>query len=151
MTGSDRSVVTLRIAGDLLDPAEVTSLLKFSPTSAQKKGDVHIGDKNGQRYVRNIGMWRLRAEDSSSMNLNVQFMNILDRLPSDPTIWDDLASRFKIDFFCGIFMGKWNEGIVLSPKVVAELGERGIQLSLDIYGPDEDDTSIEPTINNPYI
>lgn len=147
----DRSVVTLRITGDLLDPTEITSLLKHAPTSAQKKGDVQVGKKTGQRYVRKTGMWRLQAEDKSPEDLNSQLIDILDRLPSDLSVWESLARRYKIDFFCGLFMKKSNEGLEISPKLVAEMGKRGIQLSFDIYGPLEDDEVFEAPIVDPSI
>ncbi len=142
----DRSVVTLRIAGDALEPAEVTSLLNCAPTFAQRKGDVHVGQKTGQRYVRKIGMWRLQAEDKSPEDMNGQFMDILDKLPSDLSIWGSLSRRYEIDFFCGLFMKESNEGLEISPKVVAEMGKRGIQLSFDIYGPLGDDAAFDAPI-----
>jgi hypothetical protein len=33
-------------------------------------------------------------------------------------------------------MGSGNEGVEISPETMVALGQRGIQLSIDIYGPD---------------
>lgn len=38
-----------------------------------------------------------------------------------------------MDMFCGLFMQNENEGQSLSAELLAMLGERGIDLSLDIY------------------
>jgi hypothetical protein len=35
-------------------------------------------------------------------------------------------------------MGGSNEGASISPKTLTALGERGIELAVDIYGPDTD-------------
>jgi len=44
--------------------------------------------------------------------------------------------RFEVDIFCGLFMGSSNEGLSLSPRTLSALGQCGIELGLDIYGPD---------------
>jgi hypothetical protein len=38
-----------------------------------------------------------------------------------------------MDMFCGLFMKNENEGLSLSAESLAMLGERSIELSLDIY------------------
>jgi hypothetical protein len=64
---------------------------------------------------------------------------ILEQLPNNLEVWKDLAARFKIDMFCGLFMDRTNEGLGFSPDTLLELGKRGIELGLDIYGPTFDD------------
>jgi len=43
---------------------------------------------------------------------------------------------YKIDLFCGLFMGGSNEGISISPESMVALGLRHMELGLDIYGAD---------------
>jgi hypothetical protein len=40
--------------------------------------------------------------------------------------------------FCGWFVNEGNEGVEIEPHALRALGERGIKLDLDIYGPDGD-------------
>jgi hypothetical protein len=138
MAHISESRATLRIIGDLLDPKEITKLLGGSPTSAQKKGDVIIGRTTGQKREARHGMWRLVASEKSPENLDGQVEEILSQLTKDITVWDRLGSQFRLDLFCGIFMEVGNEGMTISSKTLLDLGRRGIEMGLDIYGPSEE-------------
>jgi Domain of unknown function (DUF4279) len=80
----------------------------------------------------------LHAEDCEPENLDAQIASLLGRLSNDLKIWETLASKFRIDLFCGLFLKGGNEGLGISPEMLRALGERGILLGLDIYGPDCD-------------
>ncbi len=140
-----RSTATLRIIGDDLVPDEISHLLGPSPTHAQTKGDEIVGKKTGNVRIAKFGMWRLQASDCEPEDLNSQIQFILDRLTNDLVIWKSLASRYKMDLFCGLFMECGNEGMDISPESLLALGSRGIKLDLDIYGPvsDEEETTNE--------
>ncbi|TWI36168.1 hypothetical protein IQ26_03122 [Mesorhizobium tianshanense] len=47
--------------------------------------------------------------------------------------------------FCGVWLNEENQGLGLAPQTLLMLGERGIELDLDIYydrpGPDAGDVS----------
>lgn len=131
-----RSVATLRIIGDDLIPDEVSALLGCSPTHAQRRGD-HVPMKHGER-VASFGMWRLAATDTEPENVNSQIGQILEKLTSDLASWRSLAGRFRVNLFCGWFMEEGNEGLSISPSNLVALGERGIELDLDIYAPSAD-------------
>lgn len=135
MAQMHESVVTLRIMGDDLVPADVSALLKCTPTTAQKKGDVIVG-KSGLQRIARTGMWSLQSEDQQPENLDGQIADILSRLPANTEIWQTLARSFRLDLFCGLFMSRQNEGLSISPTSMLSLGQRAIQLSLDVYGPD---------------
>jgi hypothetical protein len=128
-----RSAASLRIAGDDLVPEEVSLLLGAQPTHAQRKGQ-ELPSKFGVRVAR-FGHWRLHAEETKPENLDAQVAEILDQLTTNLDVWHDLASRFRIDLFCGWFMEEGNEGVCISPSTLQALGERGIKLGLDIYAP----------------
>ena len=84
-------------------------------------------------------MWRLSATETVPENLDGQVGELLGQVTSDLSVWSDLATRFRVDLFCGWFMGSGNEGVAISPETLLALGQRCIQLSLDIYGPEATD------------
>jgi hypothetical protein len=131
-----RSAATLRIVGDDLIPAEVSSLLGCASTTAQKKGEVLIGKKTGTERIARIGMWRLQSTDREPENLDGQIEEILDKVTGDIETWKALTRRFRVDLFCGLFMCGGNEGLAISPSALFALGQRGIELALDVYGPE---------------
>jgi len=129
-----RSVATLRISGDDLDPAEITQLLGHTPTHAQRKGET-LTSSSGQTRIAGFGAWRLEATDRAPQNLNGQIAEVLDQLTPSLDVWRAIAAKYRIDLFCGLFMNVTNEGLELSPDSLRALGERGIELGLDIYAP----------------
>jgi Domain of unknown function (DUF4279) len=133
----EKSVVTLRISGDTLVPAEITRLLGAPPTKAETKGQEIVGDVTGHRRIAKSGMWRLCAADREPENMHEQIQELLSQLTSDLSVWQKVADTFDIDLFCGVFMGDTNDGLVLSPKSLVALGQRHIELQLDIYAPTE--------------
>lgn len=135
---ADHSIVSFRIFGDDLVPAEVTSLVGCEPTKAYAKGDVRVGSTTGNRYIEKTGRWSLAAEDRRPEDIPAQVSEILGKLTREPAVWAVLRSRFTMDFFCGVFMGSSNDGLEFSPELLGELSSRGISLSLDIYDHCED-------------
>jgi hypothetical protein len=131
-----RSAATLRIVGDDLIPAEVSSLLGCAPTVAQRKGEVLIVQKTGAERTARIGMWRLQSTDREPENLDGPIEEILGKMTGDIETWKALTRRFRVDLFCGLFMGAGNEGLTISPSALSKLGQRGIELAIDVYGPD---------------
>lgn len=131
-----RSVATLRIAGDDLVPEEISSLLGCEPTFAQRKGE-EIPTKSGV-HIAKFGHWRLKTKDAEPEDLDGQVTELLSKLTQDVQVWQLLSKRFRIDLFCGWFMNESNEGVSISPATLRSLGERGIELGLDIYAPDSE-------------
>ena len=127
------SAVTLRIFGDDLFPEEITALLGANPTESCRKGQELVGQKTGFVRIAKTGSWRKCASDRKPEDVEAQIFEILDQLSQDLHVWSSLSSRYKIDFFCGIFMGSGNEGMELSERALLALGQRGISLGLDIY------------------
>jgi len=132
-----RSVATLRIMGDGLVPDEVTRLLGAAPSASQTKGQ-EVHGKDGRVRIAKFGGWRLQASETAPADLDAQVSEILSKLSSDLKIWSDLSARFDVDLFCGLFMDRGNEGLGVSPQTLRSLGERGIELSLDVYAGDGD-------------
>ena len=138
MAHLQRTVVSLRISGDSLVPDEITRILGFSPTHAQTKGESIVGKKTGKVCTAKFGMWQLKVAATEPENLDAQIEEILGKLSGDLDVWSKIGMQFDVDIFCGLFMGGSNEGLSLSPRTLANLGQRGIELGLDIYGPDEE-------------
>ena len=130
-----RSVASLRIFGDDLQPEEVSRILGCAPTKAWPKGRVQVS-KSGHEMIKKTGAWLLHASDAEPENLDGQVVELLAKLTSDTATWAELGRRFEVDLFCGWFMESSNEGVSVSPKTMFALAERGSGLSLDIYGPD---------------
>ena len=131
-----RSVAALRILGDDLLPEEVSALVGASPSRAERKGEA-IRTKTGERIAR-TGAWRLEATASEPENLDAQVSELLSQLTPNLETWRSLGERYRLDLFCGWFMNGTNEGVSVSPATLLALGERGIELGLDIYAPSPD-------------
>jgi len=126
------SRATLRIIGDDLQPAEVTALLGAPPSMSTTRGQVN--DLGRGPPVWRTGSWRLEAPDAAPANPDGQVAEILDELTPDLAVWRALAARYRVEMFCGWFMGETNEGVTLSADTLRALGERGIRLDIDLYG-----------------
>jgi Domain of unknown function (DUF4279) len=138
MARVQKSVVSLRIGSEELIPDEITKLLGARPTHAQMKGQ-EIVSATGHVRIAKFGMWRLSASDREPEDMDGQIREILNQTTGNLAVWRSIAQKHDVDLFCGLFLGGSNEGITLSPESLAALGERGIELGLDIYsGPDED-------------
>ena len=130
-----RSLATLRIMGDTLQPDLVTSQLGCEPTRAQIKGEKSVGPKTGRVRVAKSGMWSLVAKEREPEDLDGQVRELLGMVSSDLEVWKTLNSEFEIDLFVGLFMQFSNEGMDVSPGTLKAMGDRGIMLGLDIYDP----------------
>ena len=131
-----RSVASLRIFGDDLQPEVVSRILGCTPTKTWPKGHIQIC-KSGREVAKRTGGWLLHASDAEPENLDGQVAELLAKLTSDIAIWTEVGQRFEVDLFVGWFMESSNEGVSISSKTMFALAERGIELSLDIYGPDD--------------
>ena len=137
MASLRRAVACLQITGEKLDPSEVTRLLNGAASLSYRKGDDIRKRPDLPQRLAPRGHWRREATATEPENLDAQVLEMLDGLTQNLSIWTDLSSRFRTAVFCGWFMGESNEGVEISPHTLRLLGERGIVLSLDIYGPDD--------------
>jgi hypothetical protein len=132
----EKSVASLRIIGDALIPEDITKRLGTAPSKAYRKGEIRQ-TKGGSTVEHKTGFWSLHALAKYPEDLNIQVVELLSKLTNDLNVWRNLSEQYKIDVFCGLFMENSNDGVTLSPTVMALLGERGIELGLDIYAPDD--------------
>lgn len=136
-----RVKVSFRLSGDDLDPTEVSRLLGVEPTRAHAQGDTH-SNSQGRVYYRRFGLWLLRGSDDGEASLEEGLIGMLDRLPPDAIV--ALVERgYKADFFCGLFLDHFNEGVVLSPSTLGRIARLGAELDLDIYSMPNDEENDE--------
>lgn len=117
-------------------PDEVTRLLGIAPTDAHAKGDA-TDTGRGRTSSALTGVWALTAAPNDV--LDAQVRELLEATTPDLAVWRDVTSRFRADIFIGVVITEGHEGFVLSPVTLAALGERGIELDLDLYAATEDD------------
>ena len=134
-----RTKASLRISGDELVPSEITRLLRCAPTYAYAKGDEIVGKKTGRKRIARFGMWLRATTACEPGNLDAQIGALLAEMTDDLNVWEAITASCKVDMFCGLFMGRWNDGESLSAATLFALGSRHIELGLDIYGPDDND------------
>lgn len=127
----DRCSVCLRVFGDDLEPDVVSELLQAEPTSSCRKGEI----RRGRRYdrVEPRGRWLLAIDQAQGVPLDELINRLLDRLTDDLVVWRELTGRYNVDLFCGLHLELWNRGLGLSPRTLVRVGERGLELGLDIY------------------
>jgi hypothetical protein len=126
--------LAIRVIGDSLRVTEVTSILGCEPTDAREKGQA----VSTSHFTTSAptGVWSVKrlAHDG---DLNSAIIDLLSEMTSDTQKWSNLASRFRVDLFCGVFMRSLNQGFSISPKSMNALSIREITLSFDLYGCDQ--------------
>jgi len=80
-------------------------------------------------------MWGLKTDDVEPANLDRQVSLLLEPLSSDLSVWAELASRFRVEIFVGLFSKHANTGLRVAPETLRLLADRHISIDLDIYGP----------------
>src|SRR6266545_2490193 len=107
MADIGRSTIGLRIFGHDLDPDDITHRLGCLPTAAGKTGDT-ITNRRGEMRVVREGFWRLEWGESDTTSLEAKIHDLLGKLTDDLHVWHDIAQRYRVDLFCGLFMDVWN-------------------------------------------
>jgi hypothetical protein len=142
MAAIGTSAASVRFFGDELDPDEVTRLLGCAASKRYRKGDL-VSPRRETR--RKVGAWILAADDREPEAIDAQLESIFARTTQDLQVWQDLASRFRGDVFCGLFMNVSNEGFVLSLSTLKSLVARNLEISFDVYDPDDEPETLLPS------
>jgi uncharacterized protein DUF4279 len=122
----DQWKVALRVYGVELDPDRISALLGCVPSSAARKG----------APVPRTGRWILEIDSrdcGENDDLDDGVRMLLARLPADPDVWVSLASIYRVDVFCGIFIVSANRGFQISAEVSRMLSDRGLDIGFDLY------------------
>lgn len=128
----DRVHVCLRASSDELDPEALSLALGVQPTFAARKGNRR--STRGGESVQRTGIWYFQFPGvAEEWTLDEAIAALLDRLPSEQTVWDALAKQHRLDVYCGLHLDEWNRGAELSPELLRRLANQHLTLSLDIY------------------
>ncbi len=118
----DESIATLRVVTDTLTRDEITARLGVVPKEARAR-----------TLELRPNTWSFEVREWSSRSLDEAISEVLAALPAPGAVWDDLATDARIDMYCGLYLWKWNRGLVIEPETLVALGQRHISLGLDIY------------------
>lgn len=129
----ESSQASIGFYGDDLDPSEITLALG-KPTVGVGKGEPWVNEY-GREITAKTGSWRLVAKPGEPAELDWQINDLLSRLNDDLGAWRSLAGRYRGRVFCGLFLASQNDGLTLRPETLVRIGERGLVIDLDIYGP----------------
>jgi Domain of unknown function (DUF4279) len=126
-------LVSLRISGKALDPSTITSELGIEPTQVRIEGQTRPG--GGSAWVES--MWEYEAKASNEerewLSLEQGLQSLLSTFASRQVTLREYQQRFKVSLFCGHFTSSSNGGPTLSPSLLEELGDFGVELFLDTY------------------
>ncbi|GKX32472.1 MAG: hypothetical protein MnENMB40S_00900 [Rhizobiaceae bacterium MnEN-MB40S] len=129
-----KTAASLKVVGDEVIPDQITRLLGKRPDIARLAGET-FQTPSGADVISRKGHWSISVDRRTSGDLDLQIAELLSGTTQDLEVWTGLANECEVRVFCGLFLEEWNEGIRLSATSMKQLGERGIGLELDIYGP----------------
>lgn len=124
--------VALRITGKSLDPTETTAKLRLRPTQVRIAGHLRPGGKSFWPE----SMWEYRVSPKTSdewPSLEMGLTRILKKLHERKRILQNFQRSFHVSLFCGHYSSSFNGGPTLSPPLLKNLSDLGIELFLDTY------------------
>jgi hypothetical protein len=127
--------VSLRVFGDELEPEEVSSLLGREPSRLHRKGDKIAADGSS---VEPTGAWILDSGLNEKAEVEEHVEALLAMVSNDSDEWASLTSRFSASVQCSAFLGRYNEGFEISPRLARSLADRGLVIAFDIYSGDSE-------------
>ena len=131
--------VSLRIAGDDLDPSKVTELLGMEAEHAHKKGDPNTGKAKSGKIIYfspfQTGLWTIDSNLDKYCRLHEHLINLLERLePHKDKLAELRKDGFKLDFFCGHFFHDAHQpGFDLSNDILMRIAVLGIDFGICLY------------------
>lgn len=135
-----KTKLSLRISGDSLIPADVTKLLGAEPAFSHAKGDEYTTKSTGEIRQRRSGLWLIHVEERSPENLDAQLNELFGMLTDDLDAWKFIDDNYSADLFCGLFMQGFNEGLLITARMMKKIADRRLCIGFDIYGGDGDNT-----------
>jgi len=98
-SGTVKTFATFRVAGDRLDPKEVSKILKVRPTTAYAKGEHYSGGPRSPDLIGRTGVWFLSTDHIVPGNALGKHVGALIRtlVPNwdDPRPFAELADLIK--------------------------------------------------------
>src|SRR5438445_3173716 len=127
--------VSLRVFGDDLDLAAVTSALGLKPDVTGRMGD-HVGG-NPRYAIYETNVWVHRYTESDSLTFSVQLSELMTRLEARAAAVRELLARPGVtaEFFLGFSSGSGQGGFTLPASLLIRIARLGIAITLDLYPP----------------
>jgi hypothetical protein len=119
---------------DDVDPEVVTRILQLSPTESLRVGDEAHYPWNGQRFVSNVGLWRLRLppEPDADQRVEDQLARWVEFLQPKSEAFRELTELgYRPYLDCKAEARSLSLGI--DPEVLTALGALNIGLSVWLY------------------
>lgn len=131
--------IRLSVRGSELIPAEITAIMGRSPSSEQEKDKPILRPGGTAKRIPKFGAWwaELKPEETDEWDCGEAMHELFATMPQDPSIWHDLASRYKLSLDFGLQLRGVSQGFELSPESMVYLGERKISARFHIYDDDE--------------
>jgi uncharacterized protein DUF4279 len=142
----DDAAVSLKAYGDDLDPDEITGLLGVAPTYSHRLGDsMRPGSPPFQ-----TGCWTHKVESAGPGDAADQALGcLLDRLPSDPSLWARLVQSYQIRIFFRIGFTGCNKGFGLSAVNLRRIAALGVRVEFDLSAEDKMSPELLTILNGP--
>lgn len=123
--------VELRIAGQNLDPDEVTKHLGIEPTQVRRRGE-----RRSENSTWTENMWAyeiIPSQQEAWQSLSDGLMTLLESMrPLYSQIHSYLPAN-SVYLWCGHFTSSFDGGPALSPTLLRALSDFGVELVLDTY------------------
>ena len=116
-----------------MEPMLICDLLGSKGDLMHRRGEVRRRPDGSQGHTYARGLWSLAAASAKPADLDRQITAILGQLATELDVWVQIAAKYDVDMFCGLFLSEANEDLQLSPDTLNALGQRRIELQLDIY------------------
>jgi len=123
----------------MLDPIEITNLLKIQADRAHQKGDPNTSISKKGKIIHyapfRTGVWLFYSKEKDTEILEHHIKSLLAILYPLKDKLNKLNQRgYKMDVFCGTFIHESHQpGFDLSSETLLQLGELNIALVMCIY------------------
>jgi hypothetical protein len=142
----DAAALSLNIYGDDLDPDEITGLLGVAADAQSTPRGQHATGQPGFPD----GCWTHKVESAGPGNPADQALaGLLDRLPSDPSLWACLVQSYQIQIFFPVGFMDCNKGFGLSALNVQRVAALGLGLEFGLYAHDKMPPELLTILNSP--
>jgi Domain of unknown function (DUF4279) len=127
------SRASLRIAGDTLQPNEISILLGLEATRSGVKGERFSSRHSA---VRRTSFWFLECPLSKHLPLEEHLKWLLNLLEAKHDLIISISDKWRVEFFCGFFSENGQGGVTFDQGLLRRLAHLGIPLVLDFHLPE---------------
>lgn len=129
--------VSLRVVGDDLDLAAVTTALGLQPDVTGRIGEHIAGNPRYAIYHSNVWVYRYRMDD---LTFSQQLLEFITRLEDRAHAVRHLVARPGVtaELFLGFSSGNGQGGFTLPASLLTRIAALGLDLTLDLYPPTAD-------------